>query len=228
MPAPLTGIEAYLGMAAGEVAAYAGAPVSIADYPYPMPAIAGEETTLPEFDGEGIAPPEIVRTSGVISRTPTPMPAPMLTPGAETLGLAVTPTALPLVGAVVGGGITIGILKGLLAKFGPVILKSLIGAGAFAAFLKLIGFGAGDETVVPGVTLGKKKAKRYSIGKNPRLNTLLKVGKRVDNIFASYDARVKKFRSRLRGVPAPRRAKPRYYGPSQYLSPVERKQLARR
>jgi len=122
------------------------------------------------------------------------------------------------------GKLTIGFLKTLLAKYGPTLLKMIVGAGVFTTFMKLLGLGASDETEVT-----TKRRKRYSIGANPRLNTLLKVAKRVDNIFTNYDRRISKFRSRIKG-PQRRTYRPRpYYGfGQQYLSPVERKAITRR
>ena len=122
------------------------------------------------------------------------------------------------------GGITLGFLKGLWAQFGPTALKALVGGTVFATIMKLITGGASDDTPISL----KARKKRYSIGTNPRLSTLLKVGKRVDNIFVAYDKRISKFRSRLRGTSRTTRTRRPAYGPTQYLSAVERKQLARR
>lgn len=137
-----------------------------------------------------------------------------------------TPTAWPIVvaGAIAGVGLrmSLGMLKTLFARYGPTALKALIGAAAFKEFLDLIGVGAPDDTEV---SIRKGRRRRYSIGANPRMNTLIKVAKHVDNIFIRYDKRMQKFRSRIRG---PARRRPHYgYGPQAYLSPVERKQLAR-
>ena len=130
-------------------------------------------------------------------------------------------TGLPPIVAGVGV-MALGIIKALIARYGALFVKTLIGAAAFKFVLDLIRGGASDDT--PITIKPRRKARRMSIGTNPRLNTLLKVGKRVDNIFARYDKRIGKFRSRLRGY-APRRR--RAYYPSAYLSPVERRQLAR-
>jgi len=137
---------------------------------------------------------------------------------AAATGGTVVEAGLPAIGA---AGITLGAAKALLAKFGPTILKAILGAGVFAGFMKLLGIGAPDTTLVKSVSTGKR---RYSIGGNPRLNTLLKVAKRVDNIFASYDSRISKFRSRIKG---PQRRRANYYPMTKFLSPVERKQLTR-
>lgn len=143
-------------------------------------------------------------------------------PGMPT-GPTATPMAFPLVAGL--GVWTVGMLKALLARFGPTILKGIIGAAAFKEFMDLIFGGAPDDTPLRTPPGAKGRARRYSIGANPRLGTLIKVAKRVDNLFNQYDKRISKFRSRIRG---PRRATVRYYpGPSSYLSPVERKQLAR-
>ena len=149
---------------------------------------------------------------GAITGEPT-LPGGIVTAGGPGL----------LLGAA-GGGITLGFLKGIWASYGPTVLKALVGGSVFATIMKLITGGASDDT---SVSL-KAKKKRYSIGTNPRLSTLLKVGKRVDNIFVAYDKRISKFRSRLRGTSRTTRARRPAYGPTQYLSAVERKQLARR
>ncbi len=63
---------------------------------------------------------------------------------------------------------------------------------------------------------GKKghRARRLSIGSNPRLGTLIKVAKKTDNIMLRYDKRVTKFRARIRG--SGRRPAPRYYPNRRY------------
>lgn len=145
------------------------------------------------------------------------LPPPEVAPQGEIMT-----AGLPLLGLGVGAGVmTLGALKTLLARFGPVILKAAIGGLAFSKLMDMLGIGASDDTPIK---VGKKRAKRYSIGANPRLNTLLKVAKKVDNIFVSYDRRVSKFRSRIKG-PARRRAP--YRGPDYFISPAERKVLSR-
>ena len=157
----------------------------------------------PNFPGTGY-------TQDIYSQIPTTTGTQAL----STLGLAPV-----IVGA---GTITLGVAKWLLQRFGSTALKALVGGLAFKEIMDLIFGGASDETTIK---VRKKSPRRYSIGSNPRLNTLLKVGKRVDNIFARYDSRIRKFRSRLRGSPRPRR---RYYdAPNPYLSPVERRALNR-
>lgn len=122
------------------------------------------------------------------------------------------------------GTMALGVFKALLAKYGPTILKLIIGTLAFKKFLELIGIGASDETTIPVKPGAKRRAKRYSIGANPRVGTLIKVAKRVDNLFNKYDTRVSKFRRRIKGPP---RRYSHGYPMGAYLSPVERKQLSR-
>jgi hypothetical protein len=182
---------------------------------------------------------------GVLQKEGVPVVAPTttITPtaGGVTVGYPYStingvPTSLSLTPYTVGGqpqffgGIvkgalfwTVGMLKELLAKWGPTLLKSIIGAAAFKEFMDLLFGGAGDETILRSKP-GARRGKRYSIGANPRLNTLLKVAKRVDNIFVRYDTRISKFRSRIRGT---RRRRVYRAAPSAFLSPVERKLLAK-
>jgi hypothetical protein len=113
----------------------------------------------------------------------------------------------------------VGVAKSFIARYGAPALKALVGGASFAIIIDAIMGGLDDNT---SIEIKRRKAKRYSIGTNPRLNTLLKVGKRVDNIFVRYDSRIRKFRSRLRGY-----SQRRYYRPpsNYYLSAAERKQL---
>lgn len=143
-----------------------------------------------------------------------------ITPGAVQTGfpIAAVVASLGLVAFKSGAKLMLGFLKQLYTKYGASVLKFLIGAAAFKEFLDLIGIGAPDESLVTV----KRGRKRYSIGANPRLNTLLKVGKYVDNLMLRTDRRIRKFRSRLRGY-APR-GRTRYYS-DRFLSPVERKLL---
>jgi len=145
-------------------------------------------------------------------------------------GVVATPAALPLAAIAAlrlilraaPRFVSIAFLRSLWTRFGPVALKAALGVAVFTQLVELMSGGAPDETLIRL----KRKKRRLSIGANPRLNTLLKVGKYVDNIFARYDSRIKKFRSRLRGgtrrppIPYWQRA-----GMGYYLSGAERKQL---
>lgn len=135
--------------------------------------------------------------------------------GLSALGLAGLRKAILRAGV-----LTLGAMKQLYSRYGAQVLKMLVGAAAFKEFLDILDIGVPDETPIKI----RRAPKRYSIGTNPRLNTLLKVGKRVDNIFLRYDKRISKFRSRLRGTATRSR---RYYRPpgGYYLSPAEKKQL---
>jgi hypothetical protein len=148
----------------------------------------------------------------------------------ETGGVVATQTGLPIIGGIAGAiartgvwTMLLGYARQLLAQYGPTVLKAIVGAAAFATIMKLIGIGAPDDT--PVKVGGKGRAKRYSIGTNPRLGTLLKVSKRCDNLLTKTDNRIRKFRSRLHGYRTPRRRS--YPGPGYYLSPAERKLLSR-
>ena len=125
--------------------------------------------------------------------------------------------ALPAVGglAATAGAWVMG--KGLL----PMLVRMGLAGGAASVAWNWIAnlFGLNPLEAISEAEKMKRKPKRYSIGTNPRLNTLLKVGKRVDNIFVRYDKRISKFRSRLRGYRQPRRQ--HVYRQDRYLSPVE-------
>ncbi|GAI20415.1 unnamed protein product, partial [marine sediment metagenome] len=146
---------------------------------------AGAET-------EDIPPPlpPVVTPRPPVTPRPVVMPA-IVEPGAETevlvfngegelaaMPTAVTavPTALPLV-PLVAGLMSLGFFKALLAKFGPVLLKLMVGAAAFAGFMKLLGIGASDDVQLPIKPGEGKKKRRYSIGHNPRVRTLQKVSR---------------------------------------------------
>jgi len=193
----------------------------VPDWPGPLPPAEPE----PEYP-KPIYPGPVVPVVPVVIK-------PEVIPVVKSNGVAIlpyfgpaeqpaTPAGFPVIAGGVGiSVVALGALKSLLAKFGPTIVKSIIGAAAFKTLMDLIFGGASDDTPVKVST--RKRSKRYSIGTNPRINTLLKVGKRVDNIFANYDQRIRKFRSRLRGYSPPRR---HTYAPSpRYLSAVERKQI---
>ena len=179
----------------------------------------GPGQPAPVYAGAGIG-----AGAGIIGGEPGAELVPGAVTGEPTLPGGIGTAGGPGLLAIGAGGITLGFLKGIWAKFGPTVLKALVGGSVFAAIMKLITGGASDNTPV-SLTARKK---RYSIGTNPRLSTLLKVGKRVDNIFVAYDKRISKFRSRLRGTSRTTRARRPAYGPTQYLSAVERKALARR
>lgn len=184
------------------------APVTVAPKP-----TNGAVTTLPQFPLP-LSPVDQISPLGTIM----PLDDLYAQQGMNGTSYPVTQTALPVAGALVAAGtLTLGLLKNLLAKYGATILKTLIGAAAFKEFMDMLLGGKPDTAVVKA--RGKKK--RYSIGANPRLNTLLKVAKRVDNIFVSYDKRISKFRTRVKG---PRR-RTSYRPMGYYLSPAERKQL---
>ena len=184
-----------------------------------------QPTPSPAFVPLGGIPPSVVAGYGGLGGGE---PGAELMPGGAT-GEPTLPGGIMTAGGpgllLAGGtGLTLGFLKGIWATYGPTVLKALVGGGVFATIMKLLTGGAPDNTPVSL----KAKKKRYSIGTNPRLSTLLKVGKRVDNIFVAYDKRISKFRSRLRGTSRTTRARRPTYGPTQYLSAVERKALARR
>lgn len=216
---PITGVPPDPFMEESQIyAAEAGLPAEVYGYPSALEEVA-------VYSNGGYAPPSVLPTVMPVVM-PSALPAVIPTVMPAVAPTMATPMALPAVAGIIaalpkiaGATLTLGFLKALLAKYGPYLLKMMVGGAVFATIVKLITGGASDETLVKI----KRARKRYSIGANPRLNTLLKVGKRVDNIFNRYDKRIGKFRSRLRGT-RPRRTAPF----REFLSPVERRVAARR
>jgi len=140
-----------------------------------------------------------------------------------------------MLGTFIGGGALTGIFKtlatkvaqflggkGVLSQLARFAVLSGVGSAVWQWVESMFGGGISEEQMK---SLAGKKSKRYSIGKNPRLNTLLKVAKRVDNIFLSYDKRINKYRQRT--SLKPRRTRVVYAG-QQYLSPAEKRLLRNR
>jgi len=130
-------------------------------------------------------------------------------------------TAFPLV--IAGGvGLTtmaIGAIRALIVKFGPALVKLLIGAAAFKEFLDQIGLGAPDATLIkvnPGG--GKSRGRRYSIGRNPRVGTLAKVSRHCQKLLKKHEKVIREFIPRPKQYPARALA-------SAYLSAAEKKAL---
>lgn len=135
-------------------------------------------------------------------------------------GVSADPGDYSLMAILAGGGtILLGLLRGLVAKYGLSILKLVGSTAVVAKIWSWVSGGESDDKVISipkgGRTGGRRR--RYSIGSNPRMDTLLKVAKRVDNIFVRYDSRMRKFRSRIRGGRTYRQAPSNYY-----LSPAEK------
>lgn len=131
--------------------------------------------------------------------------APLAIAGAAAL-------VVPLVGRV----ISLGIIRQIIARFGPVAVKLAIGTLAFNEVMDLIGLGAPDGSMFQ---FGKKKKKRrrYSIGANPRVRTLAKVSGHCKRLLKRHEKVIREF------LPKPRRT----YGqlPSSLLSAAEKKLL---
>ncbi|MBA7540964.1 hypothetical protein ES705_33267 [subsurface metagenome] len=129
-------------------------------------------------------------------------------------GVAATPAAFPLALPFIGalGFLSLGLFKRLLIRFGPLILKGLIGAAAFKEFMDLIGIGAPDEYEVK-IRTGRKK-RRYSIGANPRVGTLQKVSRHCQRLLKRHEKVIREF--------LPKKA-PRYgIPPARMLSSAEK------
>ena len=127
------------------------------------------------------------------------------------------PTALPIVGAV-AAVMSLGVFRALLAKFGPFLLKIMVGSAAFAGFMKLLGVGADDSIVLP-IKPGEKKRKRYSIGANPRVRTLQRVSRHCMRMLKRHRKVIDEF------LPSKRKALPATALARTYLSTAERKAL---
>ncbi|GAH49142.1 unnamed protein product, partial [marine sediment metagenome] len=134
--------------------------------------------------------------------------------GGVTAAPAAFPLALPFIGAL--GFLSVGLFKRLLIRFGPLILKGLIGAAAFKEFMDLIGVGASDEYEVK-IRTGRKK-RRYSIGSNPRVGTLQKVSRHCQRLLKRHEKVIREF--------LPRKVTRYGIPPARVLSAVERKQIA--
>lgn len=123
----------------------------------------------------------------------------------------VTPVALPA--ALAGlGALTLGLLRALWQKFGATIIKALVGAGAFAAVMKLIMGSGSDDQVVDIDKL--KRRRRYTIGANPRVRTLQKVSRHCQRLLKRHEKVIREFlpKKQVRyGIP-----------PSRALSAIER------
>lgn len=98
-----------------------------------------------------------------------------------------------------GGTILLGFIRTLIARVGWGTIVTILGTALAAKILAMLNDGDPDDKKV---LLGKRKHKRYSIGRNPRLRTLLKVANRVDGIFDQYDKGITRFRTRVKGPKA--------------------------
>lgn len=134
-------------------------------------------------------------------------------PTIPEMQLGAFPLAIPLVAGL--ASMTVGALRALLVRFGPTILKSLIGLAAFKELMDMIGIGAPDDTQIK-IRLGKKR-KRYSIGSNPRVGTLAKVSRHCSRMLKRHEKVIREFlpKKQVRyGIP-----------PSRMLSSAEKKLL---
>lgn len=153
---------------------------------------------------DGVIPPTALAVSYVAPDVSRPGVSPIGPVALVPLAL-LSPALKFLVKSLLARGVVgLGALRALVARYGPTFLRYIIPVGAIAAVIDLVNGDAPDETEVKL----KKRRKRLSIGRNPRVATLLRVAKRVDNLFASYDRRISKFRSRIRGSYRTRRYSP--------------------
>lgn len=164
----------------------------------------GNPFDIPGFPGDVVQlPPEVY---------PATSPAPVYTPSIWTpdpMNLPSTPAAGP---TVTGGGYASGVVTeaglDILRIAAPAVTALLATGGIQKAidflknalgsnWLKVVAVGTGLGIIGVGVyqllNAGKKKKrkKRYSIGTNPRLGTLIKVGRRVDKITGRFFQRAR-------------------------------------
>lgn len=169
---------------------------------------------IPLSTDGGTRMPDNLLFDGEVTQLPGQLPGavyPTVTATPVVAGLAL-PVLVPalrlLVAALLRARVvSLGVIRQLVARYGNGILGFIFPAAAIAAIIDLIN---GDESDDTQLKTKPKRKRRYSIGANPRLNTLLKVGKAVDNIFVRYDRRVSKFRARIRGI-SPRPAQRHFY-----------------
>lgn len=135
--------------------------------------------------------------------------------GIETGPLpGVTPMGAPLIAgaaALITRFMSLGIIKSLLAKYGPTVLKAIVGGTVFSLIMKLIAGGASDETIVD---MEKKRKRRYSIGHNPRVGTLQKVSRHCQRLLKRHEKVIREFLPKKQaryGIP-----------PAKALSAIER------
>ena len=162
----------------------------------PPPAAPGAETEDIGFNGEG----ELIA-----------MPA---------IPTGIVPAAFGAALPVVAGLMSLGFFKALLARFGPVLVKLMVGALAFAGFMKLLTGGASDEVQLPIKPGEGKRKRRYSIGHNPRVRTLQKVSRHCMGMLKKHRKVIDEF------LPPKRRALPATALARTYLSTAERKALS--
>ncbi len=131
-------------------------------------------------------------------------------PGQIGAGGATPVLALPALGGI--GALTIGLLRQLWLKYGPTIIKALVGGAAFSAVMKLIMGDSPDATIID---VGKlKRRKRYTIGANPRVGTLQKVSRHVQRLLKRHEKVIREFMPKKQaryGIP-----------PAKALSAIER------
>ena len=154
---------------------------------------------------------------GAIEGIQWPAPVgPVSTQRALNGGVTAQPMAVPLLAlGAIAGFLSLATLKRLLVTLGPKILKGIIGVAAFKEFMDLLGIGAPDDTQIKVRARGA--GRRYSIGSNPRVRTLQKVGRHVKRLLVKHEKIIREF------IP---KKQPRYgVQAGKYLSAVEKKEI---
>ncbi len=153
----------------------------------------------PEMQGGGGGGTSLALSGGLLA--PPPDPAILGIPGLGHVPatidqlVGVVKPLVPQIIALAGQSKWAAIAALLVGALGSLPWTTIL-----AVVAALVGLGLLAKWIYDKIKArGRKRRKRYSIGSNPRMGTLLKVGKKVDNIFLRYDKRVRKFRSRIRG-----------------------------
>jgi len=185
--------------------------------PIPTPVTARAPAAAPQVPYVGApAVTNGIITNGIITNG-------IMAPPTAGQGIEAVPTALPAViaGAAmilprIAGRFSLGFLKGLVQRYGPMVVKAAIRVLAFNEILDLIGIGAPDGTMVD--VAGRKKKKRYGIGSNPRVSTLAKVSRHCKRMLKRHEKVIREF------LPKPARMPARALAGT-YLSTAEKRAL---
>ena len=140
----------------------------------------------------------------------------------DELDLGGAPVATPMGFPIIAGvmTLTVAAMRSILARFGPAVLKLMVGAAAFKEFWDIVTgktFGT-DDTVIRIKPGGVGRKRRYSIGGNPRVRTLQRVSRHCLKLIKRHDKIIKEFLPKRQGLPARALART-------YLSTAERKAL---
>lgn len=143
--------------------------------PLPIELVGGADVTTYNGNGGGLYPNQFNGVAANYNGNAGPaaiVPAAAFGP-VIALGLAALRALLRR-----GLTLNVGMFRALWAKWGPTVMKGLLGAAVISQFIELINQGFNDDVAV--YVKGKGRRRRYSIGANPRIGTLIKVSKVCD------------------------------------------------